>query len=202
VELGVDGQAFAQLVRSTFDERVKGELGGLIETYVGLAHRLGGAPDSNQVDRAVQRRLDLSHQLLGDESAAPVLDQLRFSGFRLGVVSDCSIETATIWESTWLSSAVDAVSFSCQLGTRKPDPRNYLKVTRALGVSPDDCVYVGDGGSHELSGARALGMDAVLVADPREEGRERPDEELDWDGDTVSSLAEILARLGIPAGAP
>jgi putative hydrolase of the HAD superfamily len=196
-ELCVDGQAFAELVRSTFDSRMKGELGGLTDTYVELARRLGGSPQPKQVDRAIEIRLNFSRQLLGDTSAAPVLDHLRSVGFRLGVVSDCSIETPTIWDATWLSSLLDAISFSCQLGVRKPHPEMYLEATRTLGVSPGECLYVGDGGSHELSGAKALGMHAVLVADPREDGRERPDEEIDWTGDRISSLSEISSLLGI-----
>jgi putative hydrolase of the HAD superfamily len=112
-------------------------------------------------------------------------------------VSDCSIETPTIWDDTWLSHALDAHSFSCQLGVRKPDPTIYLSATRTLGVSPEECLYVGDGGSHELSGAKALAMHAVLISDPREDGRERPDEEINWTGDRITSLREISPLLGI-----
>jgi putative hydrolase of the HAD superfamily len=197
-DLEVDGPAFAGLVRATFDQRMRGHLGGLTDTYVELSRRLGASPDRQRVERAVATRLGYSRQLLGDTGAAPLLERLRGAGYLLGVVSDCSIETATVWESSWLSRAVDAVSLSCLLGTRKPDPEMYLEVTRALAVDPRHCLYVGDGGSHELSGARALGMDAVLVADPREAGRERIDEEAGWDGDTIISLAEVLVRLGHP----
>jgi putative hydrolase of the HAD superfamily len=201
-ELAVDIDAFTSLVQLTFDERVKGQLGGLTETYADLARRVGGSPDSQQVERAVRLRLDLSRKLLGDEGAARILGQLRTCGFRLGVVSDYSAETPTVWESTWLSRTVAAVSFSCELGIRKPDPEMYLHLTRTLGVSPDQCMYVGDGGSRELSGARALGMKTILLCDPREEGRERPDEDLNWDRDRIRSLAEILPCLGIATTGP
>ena len=30
-----------------------------------------------------------------------------------------------------------------------------------LGVAPEECVYIGDGGSQELETARALGMNAM-----------------------------------------
>jgi putative hydrolase of the HAD superfamily len=196
-ELSIDGQAFAELVRSTFDSRMRGELGGLTDTYVELARRLRGSPQPGHLDRAIQLRLNFTHQLLEDTSAAPLLHQLRSAGYLLGVISDCSIETPTVWETTWLGRAIDTFSFSCQVGVRKPDPSVYLAATQALGVPPDECLYVGDGGSHELSGARALGMHPVLVADPREEGRERPDEEIDWAGDKISSLSEIPTRLGL-----
>ena len=81
-----------------------------------------------------------------------------------------------MWSATWLREAVDAVSFSCVLGTRKPHERNYLSVTEELGVDARSCVCVGDGGSQELSGALALGMRPILLGDPRERGNEQPDE--------------------------
>jgi putative hydrolase of the HAD superfamily len=31
----------------------------------------------------------------------------------------------------------------------------------ALKVTPEECLYIGDGGSHELEGARSLGMQAI-----------------------------------------
>ena len=40
--LGVDRQAFAEIVRSTFDERMRGEIGDLRQTYFTLSARLGG----------------------------------------------------------------------------------------------------------------------------------------------------------------
>lgn len=40
----------------------------------------------------------------------------------------------------------------------KPDPAIYLLACRRLGVAPEDCVFVGDGGDRELEGAAAVGM--------------------------------------------
>ena len=53
--LGVDRQAFAEIVRSTFDERMRGEIGDLRQTYFTLSARLGGSP-----------RLDRSAPTSGD----------------------------------------------------------------------------------------------------------------------------------------
>ncbi len=34
----------------------------------------------------------------------------------------------------------------------------------ALGVTPEECVFIGDGGSEELEGARDLGMATIMIA--------------------------------------
>jgi putative hydrolase of the HAD superfamily len=56
----------------------------------------------------------------------------------------------------------DAVIESSKIGIRKPDPRIYLMMCEALGVTPDACVYLDDLGGN-LKPARALGMTTIKV---------------------------------------
>ena len=51
---------------------------------------------------------------------------------------------------------------SAKAGVRKPDPRIYLMMTDALGVSPQRCVYLDDLGIN-LKPARELGMRTIRV---------------------------------------
>jgi protein tyrosine phosphatase (PTP) superfamily phosphohydrolase (DUF442 family) len=57
----------------------------------------------------------------------------------------------------------DAVALSYEVGHAKPAPHIYRVVTERLGVAPSRCMYVGDGGSDEINGARALGMMTVRI---------------------------------------
>jgi len=41
----------------------------------------------------------------------------------------------------------------------------YRLACTGLAVTPAECLYVGDGGSGELTGAAAVGMRPVLLAD-------------------------------------
>jgi putative hydrolase of the HAD superfamily len=45
----------------------------------------------------------------------------------------------------------------------KPDPRIFKEALRRLEVTPQDCVFVGDGGADELRAARELGFTTVMV---------------------------------------
>ncbi len=56
----------------------------------------------------------------------------------------------------------DHVIESSKAGLRKPDPRIYLMMCDALGVSPGDCVYLDDLGIN-CKPAAALGMHAIKV---------------------------------------
>jgi putative hydrolase of the HAD superfamily len=59
----------------------------------------------------------------------------------------------------------DTVLESRVLGVRKPDPRFYELACEALGVKPDECVFLDDLGVN-LKPARALGMHTIKVGDP------------------------------------
>jgi len=61
----------------------------------------------------------------------------------------------------------DAVLESRVLGVRKPDPRFYELACEALGVRPDESVFLDDLGIN-LKPARALGMHTIKVDDPSE----------------------------------
>jgi len=76
---------------------------------------------------------------------------------------------------------------------KKPDPRIYKMATDRMGIKPEDCLYVGDGSSHELTGARAVGMQAVLIRHTDETVDEVVMErEDDWDGPRITRLREVL----------
>ena len=46
-------------------------------------------------------------------------------------------------------------------GLSKPDPAIYQRMLDALKLSPEECLYVGDGGSRELYAARDIGMQTL-----------------------------------------
>jgi putative hydrolase of the HAD superfamily len=58
----------------------------------------------------------------------------------------------------------DHVIESAKIGLRKPDPRIYEMMVEALGVVPQDCVYLDDLGIN-LKPARAMGMTTIKVTD-------------------------------------
>jgi putative hydrolase of the HAD superfamily len=59
----------------------------------------------------------------------------------------------------------DAVLESRLLGVRKPDPRFYELACAAVGVEPEEAVFLDDLGIN-LKPARALGMHTIKVTDP------------------------------------
>ncbi len=102
------------------------------------------------------------------------------------MVSNCTAEVATSWKSSPFGSRFDAVALSCELGLGKPDPAIYRWATDALGVTPQQCLYVGDGADGELAGAAALGMTVLRTT-------EFADTDPTWPGPTISALTDLIA---------
>ncbi len=200
-DLGVDPQRFAAAVRLSHGERFVGHMGSLAATLGELSRRCGADPDARTIECAAARRLDLTRELLavGSETLA-VLDALRGAGFRLGLVSDSSIEVPTVWSGCPLSERIEATGFSCLLGVRKPAAETYLHVTRLLGVDPRECLYVGDGDSRELTGAAALGMTALRVRLGGGSAADHYDDDADFAGPEIGRLEDLLSSpfLGVP----
>ena len=79
------------------------------------------------------------------------------------------------------------------MGVRKPQRRIYDLGCVALSVEPSRCIYVGDGGSHELTGAVRAGIDAVLLRVESEIDLDpyRPDART-WKGPAIESLSALV----------
>ena len=129
--------------------------------------------------------------LVPRDGAIETLDELQRRGFKRGVISVCSSDVEEVWDETELAPYVDDVVLSCAVGLSKPDPRIYELACERLEVTPDECVFVGDGANDELAGAQRVGMRAVCVLPP---GRIEPiwQEARGWEP-TIRSLPEVLA---------
>jgi putative hydrolase of the HAD superfamily len=86
------------------------------------------------------------------------LRELRRRGHPLCLVSNADCIDVMYWDECPLAPLFDAAVFSYQVRMMKPDPEIYRLAARRVGCTPGECVFVGDGGSKELVGARRVGM--------------------------------------------
>jgi putative hydrolase of the HAD superfamily len=191
--LGIEPAALDAELTATVDARFRGAGGDLPGSLRWVADRLGVTPSDAAIRRAATLRL-ASERRFGTPrpEAVEVLQALRGRGLRVGVISDCSAELPEYFADLPIAPHVDAAVFSFRTGHRKPERENYLTCCAALGVQPQACVYVGDGGSDELAGARAVGMRAVHLAVPDDSEAVVYERHLQWDGEVITALADVL----------
>jgi putative hydrolase of the HAD superfamily len=190
--LGVGVGSLVQVLDDSFPERISGALGDVQQTMRALAARLGVRLTEEQLDDASATRRSVQESMFAlRPEALGVIERLRSAGLKTGLVSDCTSELPDAWARLPLAAVIDAPVFSCVEGTRKPDPRLFRKVAADLGTEPDRCVYVGDGGGQELTGASAIGMRAVLLAGPDWHAHGDRRRESGWTGLRIGSLTEL-----------
>ena len=105
--------------------------------------------------------------VLGDRSAES-LARLRQAGLKLAVVSNSDGRVEQALAAAGIRHYFDVVIDSALIGVEKPDPRIFHAALEALGVAPEEALYVGDLYDIDVLGARAAGLDAVLLAGPED----------------------------------
>jgi putative hydrolase of the HAD superfamily len=191
--LDVPKDSFVSLWFDKFIERSTGVYKTTEDAIRYTAGDLNPVITEKQIARAAKIRLEYTRNTINPRpGAAEVLGSIRASGYGTGLISDCTCEITAVWDSTALAPLFDVAVFSCVAGIKKPDPRIYRMATEGLGVEPRDCLYIGDGSSHELTGALQAGMHPVLIRVPYETSDDHYlDREEDWEGPVISSLREV-----------
>lgn len=123
------------------------------------------------------------------------LIKLKSLGIGLGIVSDAPIKQA------WLRLAemnlcefFDVVVARGPKGKMKPHASPYKKALKALGLKPQEVLFVGDNPARDILGAKKLGMRTALAKYGQvvyEFSGEKPDFELN----DISELVEIVNSL-------
>lgn len=91
------------------------------------------------------------------------LKRAKASGLRLGVVSNSEGKLAELLTRVGLLELLELVVDSGLEGVRKPDPEIFRRALERLQVAADHALYAGDIPNVDVVGARAAGMEAVLI---------------------------------------
>lgn len=134
------------------------------EYFAMVAAHLGRElPDLPAVIEDYRRRFPQKTRLL--PGAVSLLNALRERGLLVGIVTNGSgIVQSRKLDHSGLRPLLDAVLISETEGVQKPDPELFCRAAARLGVSPAQCVYVGDHPQNDIEGAGNAGMHPVQVA--------------------------------------
>ncbi len=196
--LGVSSEEFINYwFGETWEKRAKGVFSRIEENIEYIVQILGKNPDVELTRRAVEVRIEfMRKQMTPKPEAIDVLTTLKQLGYKVGLISDCSAEVAALWPENPLAKYFDSTVLSVLSRTMKPDPKIYLLGASELGLDPHEIVYVGDGDSNELEGARNVGMLPVLIRDSNEDNEHRiVDVSKEWNGLRIDSLKNLLTLL-------
>ena len=158
-DLGLSAEVFLPGWRASEEARATGWL-TFVDAMAEILHCHGLSGHHRRVvDKRIAIQADCFRHL--HPGILPMLWALRERGIRIGLITNCFSEEAKLIRESRLFPFFDAACLSWEEGTRKPDPAIYRTCLGRLGIAPEECLYVGDGGSFELETARSLGLRAL-----------------------------------------
>jgi putative hydrolase of the HAD superfamily len=191
--LGVPDEPFISLWSQTTDMRVRGAFQSVEASIEYVCNLLGTSVTTEQMSRAVEIRLQLVRRtLVPRRDALETVTHLKNEGFKIGLLSNCSIEIPILWPETPLSAVIDSAVFSSRECLTKPDPRIYQLACQRLDVAAEFCLYVADGENFELAAAAGARLTPVLLRNAACESRsELLREANEWQGAAIGTLSEV-----------
>lgn len=173
-EAGIPIEKFLPLWRSTEDDRTVGKLA--LEEVLSMILKENHCYSEALVNKMAEKRTATKVELFKHlhSEIIPMLQALKEKGILIGLISNCYFEEASVIRKSQLFPYFDGVYLSCEQGVKKPDEEIFRRCMEELSVQPEECVYVGDGGSYELETAKGLGMKAVQAVWYLKEGSGQP----------------------------
>ncbi len=98
-----------------------------------------------------------------DEKILHTIREIHEKDIKTCLISNADVIDCKYWTQSPLASFFDEAVFSCDVGMMKPDLKIYEYALSRLNVKADESLFIGDGGSDELAGARRVGMKTVLT---------------------------------------
>ena len=157
-DLGVTPEAFYPHWHASEEIRSKGQM-NFEEAILQIGEKITYAYPE-RIPEVVKKRYAFKKECFRhvEERILVMLQELKAAGAKIGLISNCFEEEQIAIRGSVLVPYFDVMILSCEVGMQKPEKAIFHRCTELLGVAPEDCLYVGDGGSMELETAKSLGM--------------------------------------------
>ena len=193
-------KAFRQAYGSSFSDLCIGKFRSMEEIIAVCCAQIGLSSSDCKINTAAQYRYDFTMKILKPKDEVLLtLQKLKDEGYKIGLITNCGPDVPLLWHTSPLSEHIDLPLFSCTEKIQKPAIEIYKRAHEQLRLPSNVCVYVGDGSSLEMTGAKEIGFLPVLKQVDLEDVYDdaRPDI-IGWRGLSITEieeLPELLARI-------
>lgn len=159
-DLGIPENTFRSLWNPSEDARARGEM-TFEEIITKIMHTFTHFDEAflNQISKRRRDTLvNVFHSYRPD--IIDMLQALKERGIKIALITNCYFEERDAIIHSELFKYFDVALMSCEVGIIKPDRAIFDRCLQELELNAAECLYVGDGGSHELEAASAIGMTA------------------------------------------
>jgi len=160
------------------------------QLYVDYTRRIiegmgGSGPAVEAAAREIYDEWAACHHFTLYDDVPDVLREIHDAGIKIGLISNSHRCLASFQSHFELEGLFDVTLSSVEHGYMKPHRSIFEAALRSVQVRPADAVMVGDSLTHDVDGARRLGMRGVLVA------RSGPPADAPDDVPVIQSLREL-----------
>lgn len=120
------------------------------------------------------------------------LKSLKEKGYKICIVSNADMMDIHYWNEGPLKDIVDEAVFSCDIHALKPDEKIYTYALEKMKALPSESVFIGDGGSEEIEGAKRVGMTTILTEHFSVKSKERREKILKSADYCISKFEDLL----------
>lgn len=161
-DLGIDINGFSAIWEGQEQDRYIGSV-SFEDSIREICQRCDRPVDEKTLSAVTEKRIKTKSACFEciDPDVFTLLGQIKNYGLKTAIVSNCSSEEVKVLKQSVLFQYFDEAVLSYEVNMQKPYPEIYEEAAKRLGVGLEECIFVGDGGSSELDGARNVGMKAV-----------------------------------------
>ncbi len=127
-----------------------------------------------------------------DEDILETLDTIYKRSKRMCLISNADVIDKKAWILSPLSSYFEQSIFSCDVGLLKPNNKIYELALETMKVKPENALFIGDGGSKELKGAKQAGIKTILITHYLDSYPEEVSKDADLIIDKFEELKNII----------
>jgi len=167
--IAVDESRFGHAVRaasSVLDEAQQHVYDGeIFVRYTGrIIQEMGGTgPAVADCAREIYDEWAENQHFFLYDDVEPVLRELASRGLKIGLISNSHRPLASFQQHFELDGLITAAVSSSEHGYMKPHPSIFTAAMTLAGVQASESMMVGDSLSHDIDGARRVGMRGVLM---------------------------------------
>lgn len=173
-DIGINVDTFLEVWDATEEERSIGKV--TLEEVLEMIMRKHQCYSDELLKKVVTKRIAAKRECFCHlhPEIIPMLSELKKRKIKVGLISNCFSEEAMVIRESILFPYFDAAYMSYEQGVQKPDKEIYRRCMAELDVVPQECIYIGDGGSYELETAEEIGMTALQATWYLKEGTTQP----------------------------
>ncbi|MBN2857768.1 MAG: HAD family hydrolase [Candidatus Delongbacteria bacterium] len=165
--IGVTREQWLDALFTDHERRARGHIKEPIGIIRDITDKLDMKLTDDQICELAQSRYDRFSYSLRNilPHTVETIIELKRRGKMIVLLSNADVCEVEGWKHSPLAEHFDHTVFSCHTGYLKPEKEIYDHTVKLSGASHDECLFIGDGGSDELAGAKNAGIASVFTSE-------------------------------------